>query len=48
MYEVQTIMYHKNFKDPLHDIGRLDYLKEGTFPPWPEAQYKRYRKWRVK
>jgi len=47
-YEVQKIVYHKNFKRPLEDIGRLEYLHEGEFRPLPEDVLKRYQEWRVK
>jgi len=47
-YEVQKIVYHKNFRRPLEDIGRLEYLHEGEFSPLPEDILKRYQEWRVK
>jgi len=48
VYEVQKITYHKNYKRPLHDLGRLEYLEEGTFPKLPSEVYERYRLWRMK
>lgn len=50
-YEVQKISYHKNFKDPLHDLARLEYLEETVqdepFDPLPVEVMQRYTKWRV-
>jgi hypothetical protein len=50
-YEVQKISYHKNFKDPLHDLARLEYLEETVreepFEPLPAEVMQRYTKWRV-
>lgn len=50
-YEVQKISYHKNFKDPLHDMARLEYLEETVreepFEPLPTDVMERYNKWRV-
>jgi len=50
-YEVQKISYHKNFKDPLHDLARLEYLeetvKEEPFDMLPAPVFERYTKWRV-
>lgn len=47
-YETQKISYHKNYKKPLHDLGRLEYLEEGTFPALPTEVYERYKTWRMK
>lgn len=47
LYEIQKISYHKNYKRPLKDFGRLEYLEEGTFPKLPEEQEKRFIEWRV-
>lgn len=46
-YEIQKITYHKNFKQPLLDMSRLEYLEEGTFPKLSSEVYERYEKWRV-
>jgi hypothetical protein len=46
-YEIQKITYHKNYKAPLLDLSRLEYLEEGTFPKLPEDIYSRYEQWRV-
>lgn len=50
-YEVQKISYHKNFKDPLHDLARLEYLEETVreepFDPLPPEVLQRYTRWRV-
>jgi hypothetical protein len=46
VYEVQKITYHKNYKKPLKDLGKLDYLEEGTFPRLPDEVQKRYEVWR--
>ena len=50
-YEVQKISYHKNFKDPLHDLAKLEYLEETVreepFDPLPPDIMQRYTKWRV-
>jgi len=50
-YEVQKISYHKNFKDPLRDMARLEYLEETVkdepFDPLPPDIMERYNKWRV-
>ncbi len=47
-YEVQKISYHKNYRKPLQDLGKLDYLEEGKFPALPEEQQRRYELWRAK
>jgi hypothetical protein len=46
-YEIQKISYHKNFKQPLLDLSKLDYMEEGKFPKLPPEIYSRYEKWRV-
>lgn len=46
-YEIQKITYHKNFKQPLLDLSKLEYLEEGTFPELPPEVYERYLKWQV-
>lgn len=50
-YEVQKLTYHKNFKRPLQDIGKLEYIeelaKDAPFAPLPKEVETRYRKWRV-
>jgi hypothetical protein len=46
-YEVQKITYHKNYKKPLHDLGRLEYLEEGEFPKLPQDVENRYNNWRI-
>jgi len=50
-YEVQKISYYKHYKDPLHDIARLDYLEESPepeyFKPLPVEILDRYKKWRA-
>lgn len=50
-YEVQKLTYHKNFKRPLQDIGKLEYIeelaKDAPFPPLPKEVETRYRKWRI-
>jgi hypothetical protein len=52
LYEVQKISYHKNFKNPLQDIAKLDYLEElsrdNPFPPLPKPVEMKYKAWRVK
>ncbi|TET27238.1 MAG: hypothetical protein E3J73_02780 [Candidatus Bathyarchaeum sp.] len=52
LYEVQKISYHKNFKNPLQDIARLDYMeelcKDNPFPPLPKRIEMKYRAWRIK
>jgi hypothetical protein len=47
-YEIQKIAYHKNFKQPLLDLARLDYMQEGAFPELPREVYERYEQWRIK
>jgi hypothetical protein len=50
-YEVQKIMYRKNYKDPLHDLAKLDYVDETKqdepFDRLPDDIFERYRKWRA-
>ncbi len=50
-YEVQKISYHKNFKQPLQDLARLEYLEETAisepFPPLPAEVMQRYTAWRI-
>jgi hypothetical protein len=50
-YEVQKISYHKNFKSPLIDYAKLDYLEETAveepFPPLPPEVMARYNAWRI-
>lgn len=46
-YEIQKISYHKNYKKPLQDIGKLDYIEEGTFPKLPPNVERKYVEWRV-
>jgi hypothetical protein len=46
-YEIQKISYHKNYKKPLQDIGKLDYIEEGTFPKLPPRVEAKYVLWRV-
>ena len=47
VYEIQKISYHKNYKKPLQDIGKLDYIEEATFPKLPAHIEARYKLWRV-
>ncbi|MEM4454428.1 MAG: hypothetical protein QXT28_06950 [Thermofilaceae archaeon] len=47
VYEIQKITYHKNWKQPLEDLARLEYLEEGTFPKLPDDVMERYEAWRV-
>jgi hypothetical protein len=46
-YEIQKITYHKNYKKPLQDIGKLEYIEEGTFNKLPPHVEARYVDWRV-
>lgn len=50
-YEVQKITYHKNFRRPLQDIAKLDYIEElardAPFPPLPRGIEEQYKKWRI-
>lgn len=46
-YEIQKISYHKNYKKPLQDIGKLDYIEEGTFPKLPARVEAKYALWRT-
>lgn len=50
-YEVQKISYHKNFKAPLIDLARLEYMEETAasepFPPLPIDVMQRYNHWRI-
>lgn len=51
-YEVQQIVYHKNFHNPIQDKIELAYV-EGTedttvFDPLPEFVQKKYDDWRAK
>ena len=51
-YEVQQILYHKNFHDPLQDKVELAFI-EGTedtsiFDPLPPKILERYNIWRAK
>jgi len=52
LYEVQKISYHKNFKNPLQDFAKLDYMeelcKDEPFDPLPKDIELKYRAWRVK
>jgi hypothetical protein len=50
-YEVQKIVYRKNFQNPLQDLVNLEYI-EGTdesvgFPPLPDEIQRRYDVWRA-
>jgi hypothetical protein len=49
LYEVQKITYHKKYRDPLHDIAKLQYIEEieGTFNKLPDDVMERYKKWRA-
>ncbi len=50
-YEVQQIINHKNFKNPLQDIMELVFVEGDptttVFTPLPERIQKRYDKWRA-
>jgi hypothetical protein len=50
IYEVQKIVYRKNFKDPLQDLARLEYVEEtaqdAPFEKLPESVQDRYNVWR--
>jgi len=52
LYEVHKIMYRKNFKKPLVDLSRLEYMEEldqtCPFPPLSQTNQERYDMWRVK
>jgi hypothetical protein len=52
LYEVHKIMYRKNFKKPLVDLSRLEYMEEldqtCPFPPLSQTNQERYDAWRVK
>lgn len=51
LYEVHKISYYKNFKKPLQDNMRFDYIDEiardQPFPPLPDFEQKWYETWRV-
>ena len=51
-YEVQQIIYHKNFKNPLQDLMNLVFIEgdENTtvFDPLPHWVQQRYDLWRAK
>lgn len=50
-YEVHKITFHKNFKKPMQDRARLEYLEElaqdTPFPPLPQEIQQRYDMWRT-
>lgn len=52
LYEVQKISYHKNFRNPLQDLSKLEYMEElcsdAPFPPLPKDIEMKYKAWRVK
>jgi hypothetical protein len=47
VYEIQKINYHKNYRKPLQDLGKLDYIETSTFPPLPDHIQKKYELWRA-
>jgi hypothetical protein len=51
-YEVQKIVYHKKYADPLRDRARMQYVEETKmdepFPELPREVMSRYNKWRAK
>jgi len=47
VYEVQQVKYYKNYRRPELDMGRLEYMEEGIFPPLPQPVQIRYNAWRV-
>jgi len=50
VYEVQKINWYKDFKNPLADRPKLEYLENvdnKPFPPLPPDTQKRYDQWRV-
>lgn len=51
-YEVQKISYHKNYKNPLIDMSKLEYMEElshdNPFPKLPTVIEEKYKAWRIK
>lgn len=51
-YEVQKISYHKNYKNPLIDLSKLEYMEElsndNPFPKLPHDIEEKYKAWRIK
>jgi hypothetical protein len=45
-YEVQQIKCYKNFRNPLMDTTKLEYVEEGGFPKLPKVIEEKYDAWR--